>query len=62
MACENNPSILCPCTASCSKHGKCCECVANHAGKGQFPACFYSEKAEKMHDRSFAMLLKDRQG
>jgi hypothetical protein len=61
MACEFNSSIECSCTASCPRHGKCCECVARHRAAGQFPACFFSAAAEKKYDRSFEMLLKDRQ-
>jgi hypothetical protein len=62
MTCENNKAIECNCTASCSKHGKCCECVAYHSGGGGFPACFFSEEAEKWYDRSFNALKRDRQG
>lgn len=52
----------CPCTASgCSNHGKCCDCVAYHLQQGdEFPACFFSAKAEATWDRSFEMLCRDR--
>ena len=60
MACEHNASIKCNCTYSCSKHGKCCECVSYHRGSGEFPACFFSDKAEKTYDRSLNALIKDR--
>jgi len=50
----------CNCTASCGMHGKCCECVAYHRPLGQFPACFFSDKAEKTYDRSISALQKDR--
>lgn len=54
-------NIECPCTyTSCSKRGKCCECVANHQPSGQFPACFFTPKMEKTYDRSFAALCRDR--
>lgn len=59
MLCENN-KMKCPCTYSCSKHGKCCECVRYHQRNGEFPACFFSEKTEKTYDRSFEALIKDR--
>lgn len=63
MACSSNKQTdMCNCTASCEKHGKCCECVAYHMKKGQFPACFFSAEAEKTWDRSFSMLKKDRGG
>ena len=60
MACEHNKSINCPCTYSCNKNGKCCECVAYHARSGEFPACFFTAKAEASYDRSFAALKRDR--
>ena len=59
-ACENNSTMKCPCTYSCGKRGKCCECVAYHRRSGEFPACFFSEKAERSYDRSFAALVRDR--
>lgn len=62
MACSSNKlSASCNCTASCSNHAKCCECIAYHRGMEQFPACFFSAKAEKTWDRSFSMLKKDRE-
>lgn len=61
MSCENNKSIVCTCTYSCGRHGKCCECVKYHLDFGQFPACFFTEKMEKTYDRGFDALLKDRE-
>jgi len=30
----------CPCqNTTCERYGKCCACVAVHAGKGNLPAC-----------------------
>ncbi|MBI4865099.1 MAG: hypothetical protein HY815_33295 [Candidatus Riflebacteria bacterium] len=52
----------CNCTYSCSKKGKCCECLAYHRNAGEFPACFFSAKAERTYDRSFSALKKDRGG
>ena len=52
----------CNCTYACSKKGNCCECVAYHRDMAQFPACFFSRQAEATYDRSFAALLRDRQG
>ena len=60
--CEYNDAIECNCTYSCPKHAKCCECVALHRKAGEFPACFFSAKAEKTYDRSLRALLRDRQG
>jgi hypothetical protein len=34
--------------------------VAYHSKGGEFPACFFSEEAEKSYDRSFRALAKDR--
>jgi hypothetical protein len=60
--CPNKEKNLkkCNCTYSCAKKGMCCECVAYHRNMGEFPACFFSDKAEKTYDRSFEMLAKDR--
>ena len=60
MACEHNTKVSCPCTYSCSRRGKCCECVAYHNRAGEFPACFFSKAGEKTYDRSLSQLLKDR--
>ena len=60
MSCENNTSMKCPCTYPCSKNGKCCDCVAYHLRSGEFPACFFSAKAEKTYDRSLQALINDR--
>ena len=61
MACQQNTVMECNCTySSCPRHGKCCECLANHTGKGEFPACFFSKEGEALYDRSFACLIKDR--
>ena len=46
MACSN--TINCTCTyTSCSRHGKCCECVAYHRRSGEVPGCFFSKIGEK---------------
>jgi hypothetical protein len=51
----------CACTyRSCSKRGKCCECVAYHNSMKEFPACFFTAKTEKTYDRSFQALCRDR--
>ena len=60
MSCETNKSMKCPCTYSCGKHGKCCECIAYHLKGGEFPACFFSKEAEASYDRSLSKLIKDR--
>lgn len=53
-------SAGCNCTYSCSKHGKCCECVSFHRSMGEFPACFFTDKTERTYDRSFSALKRDR--
>mgnify|MGYP007011665726 CR=1 FL=1 len=39
MVCEHNREIKCVCPGNCERHGKCCECVAYHRGKGDLPFC-----------------------
>ena len=49
----------CNCTYEpCPRKGACCECVAYHLGMGEFPACFFSARAEKTYDRSYAALRR----
>ena len=38
-ACQHNSSIDCPCPKDCSRHGKCCICVAHHREHGKLPVC-----------------------
>jgi len=53
--------LECPCTKEgCANNSKCEPCVARHVGMGNFPACFFSAEAEKLYDRSFEALVKDR--
>lgn len=58
MACEYN-KINCTCTYPCSRHGKCCECVAYHRKSGEVPGCFFSRDGEKSYDRSIENLYDD---
>ena len=62
MACAGNKKMVpCPCTyVACKRRGKCCDCVANHAKVGEFPACFFSKDGEAKYDRSYEALKKDR--
>lgn len=58
MACNN--TIKCTCTyVSCSRRGKCCECVAYHRSHGEVPGCFFSKTEEKTYDRSIENLYMD---
>ncbi len=62
--CQNQSGNLknCNCSYDCSKKGNCCECVMSHNSRGEFPACFFTAEAEKTFDRSYEMLVKDREG
>jgi len=60
MTCPHNSTIKCTCTYPCSRHGKCCECVAYHLKSNGFPACFFSKEGELLYDRSFEALKRDR--
>ncbi|MFC1949536.1 DUF6485 family protein [Chloroflexota bacterium] len=49
----------CNCTyASCSRKGKCCECIAYHLKFDELPACVFPPEVEKTYDRSFARFVK----
>jgi len=49
---ENNIK-KCTCTYnSCSRKGKCCECVDYHLKNGEIPGCFFSKDIEKTYDRT----------
>ena len=47
----------CVCTYnSCSRRGKCCECIEYHLSMNQLPGCAFakiSKKAEKSYNRNF---------
>ena len=59
MNCDN--TISCTCTyTSCSRHGKCCECIAYHRRMDEAPGCLFSKAAEKTYNRSISMLYKDK--
>jgi len=60
--CEYNDKIKCNCTFACSKHAKCCDCIAYHLRNDEFPACYFSVFAEKTGDRSLESLIRDRKG
>jgi hypothetical protein len=53
----------CACTyESCIRRGKCCECVAHHNKKGEFPGCLFTKEGERSYDRSFERPVTDRKG
>ena len=62
MPCAATGKDNCNCTyTACSRRGNCCQCVAYHAPKGEFTACFFSAEMERAHVRSLAQLIHDRQ-
>ncbi|HEB76072.1 MAG TPA: hypothetical protein ENJ04_06950 [Nitrospirae bacterium] len=43
----------CNCSyGSCSRKGRCCECLLYHRRHGELPACFFHESYERSYDRS----------
>jgi hypothetical protein len=49
----------CPCTyASCSRKGKCCECISYHLQMEELPACAFPPEVERTYDRSFARFVQ----
>ena len=59
--CPNQQENLdnCPCTyMSCSRRGKCCECLQYHLASRQLPACCFPPEVEKTYDRSFARFIQ----
>jgi hypothetical protein len=52
----------CPCTyTSCSRKGKCCECISYHLKHEELPACVFSPEVEKTYDRSFGRFVREYQ-
>ncbi|MFC1989663.1 DUF6485 family protein [Chloroflexota bacterium] len=49
----------CPCTyESCSRKGKCCDCISYHLKSDELPACAFPPDVEKTYDRSFARFVE----
>ncbi|MBN2067087.1 MAG: hypothetical protein JW744_01325 [Candidatus Diapherotrites archaeon] len=61
MECKKEGNLEeCNCSyPGCSRKGLCCECVKHHRERGELPACFFSEKAEKSYDRSIARFVEE---
>ncbi|HOA81664.1 MAG TPA: DUF6485 family protein [Defluviitaleaceae bacterium] len=58
MTCNNN--VNCTCTYTyCSRHGKCCECIAYHRKNNEAPGCLFSKDGEKTFNRSIENLYND---
>lgn len=52
-------SSRCTCTyTSCSRHGKCCECLRYHWGHGELPGCLFPPEAERTYDRSLEHFIR----
>lgn len=52
-------SASCACTyTSCSRRGKCCQCVQYHQSLGELPGCFFPPDAERTYDRSRDAYIK----
>ena len=58
-SCDNKQA--CTCTYPCSRHGKCCECIAYHRRMGEVPGCLFSKQGEATYDRSVEALRRDMQ-
>lgn len=59
MSCKQPNLDKCTCTyTSCSKHGKCCECIEYHRSKGEMVGCYFTPEAEKTYDRSIANFIR----
>jgi len=61
MQCNTTKNLsYCTCTyTSCSRRGRCCECLHYHRLNNQLPACYFSKEAEKTYDRSIENFIKD---
>ena len=59
MQCREEENLkVCNCTYPCEKKGICCECIAYHRERGELPACYFDEKAEKTYDRSIEYFVR----
>ena len=45
--CSHNEAVVCPCPKDCSRHGKCCFCVAHHREYGKLPYCLRNMEQQK---------------
>ena len=49
----------CNCTyESCSRKGKCCDCITYHLKNEELPACVFPPEVERTYDRSFARFVQ----
>ena len=63
MECRQEENLKdCPCTyPGCDKKGFCCQCIKYHWSRGELPACFFSQEAEKTYDRSIKKFIEEEQ-
>lgn len=55
----DNIGKTCPCTwQSCSRHGKCCECIKYHRERNELPGCYFPPEEEKTYDRSIENFIR----
>ncbi len=62
MKCLNYEKNMeyCNCSFSCSRKGKCCECIQYHRSLGELPACYFDAKSEKTGNRSIEYFIEQR--
>jgi len=49
----------CICTyESCSRKGKCCECIIYHWRMGELPGCLFPPEVERTYDRSIEKFVE----
>ena len=60
MECQiDENKARCPCTyETCSRKGKCCDCISYHLRSDELPGCVFSPEIEKTYDRSFARFVE----
>jgi hypothetical protein len=49
---------MCNCSYSCGKKGMCCECLHYHRKRGELPACYFPNDAERTYDRSIEYFIE----
>jgi hypothetical protein len=60
MECKIETNLRqCTCTyESCSRKGKCCECILYHRRSGELPGCLFPPEVERTYDRSIARFVQ----
>ncbi len=60
MECKVETNLRqCTCTyESCSRRGKCCECILYHRQSGELPGCLFPPEVERTYDRSIARFVQ----